>query len=55
MILIDPPVTPYSQPAELAAWICRLQELRRAHPEGAEITDLHIATAEAWLRAADVA
>jgi hypothetical protein len=52
MIHIDPPVTPYSPPAELLAWIARLQELRRAYPQDAGLIDLHIATAEDWLRAA---
>jgi hypothetical protein len=50
MIIIDPPVTPYSSPAEIEAWIAELRQLRDEKPADADIIDVHIRQAERWLR-----
>lgn len=44
-MIIDPPVGPYSQPAEIEAWIEQLQEFDSALPEVQEA----LAQAREWL------
>lgn len=51
-VLIDPPAGPYSDPAELEAWIERLQGLREKYaddPEAVESVDHCIDQAAEWL------
>jgi hypothetical protein len=53
MIIIDPPVTPFSSPEEIRAWIERLQEMRQEvaeEPESVAAVDRELALAQSWLQ-----
>lgn len=54
MMLIDPPVGPFSPPADVAAWLADLRALLATHGELPEIREA-IATAEGWLGKANPA
>ncbi len=55
-IIIDPPVTPFSPPDEIRAWLRALTSLRADTPENSparETVDEAIAMATEWLAMAD--
>lgn len=54
MLLIDPPVTPYSSPARIQAWVERLESLLSEHevredPESVRAVEGYLAMAREWL------
>jgi hypothetical protein len=58
MLLIDPPVTPYSSPERIQAWVERLNRLLldkevRADPESLRAVEGYLDMAREWLAEAE--
>jgi hypothetical protein len=53
MLLIDTPVTPYSSPVRIRAWIDELKEMRvefRTDSDALATIEQHLITARRWLQ-----